>query len=356
MGFTGYTQKESFLFGMAGLRVLVIDDDDCLRFLIREWLEPAGYIVEEASDGVEAFEKLRTGGFNIFLTDVLMPKMDGIAFLKKALVHDPSIASVVMSGSAELSTAVSALRSGACDYITKPFSGEALLITIERALHKKELERQLEDYRLNLENKVKEQTNEINLMYTRSIDAMVNALEAKDFYTRGHSQRVMTYSVATAKEMGMADEDVENLKRAAILHDIGKIGVRDMVINKPGELTMDEFKEVIRHPELSVNIIEPIPFFQPLLPAIKHHHERYNGQGYPLGLAGEEIPLSARILSVADTFDAMTSTRPYRKALRVDDAIAELRRCAGLQFDPDVVTTFLSCLPRIHISKQDSQD
>ena len=336
--------------GSAELRVLLVDDDECLRLLMREWLELAGYIVEEAADGVEGLEMLDGGRFNIFLTDISMPRMDGITLLKEAIKLNSSIASVVVSASAELSTAISALRLGACDYIAKPFSSEALLITIERALHKKELEWQLADYRLNLEKKVKEQTDVINLMYVRSIDAMVNALEAKDFYTRGHSQRVMTYSVATAKEMRMVDEDIENLQRASVLHDIGKIGIRDMVINKPGELTPEEFKEVVRHPGISVSIIEPIPFFQPLLPVIMHHHERYDGQGYPAGLAGDEIPLASRILSVADTFDAMTSTRPYRKALPTDDAVAELRRCAGVQFDPDVVSTFIECLPRIQAS------
>ena len=352
MEFIEFMPKESFMRGPTGPKVLVVDDDDCLRLLIREWLEPAGYIMEEAADGVEALKKLGNSGsgFSVFLTDVSMPRMDGITFLKKAIQLCPSIASVVMSASTELSIAVSALKLGACDYITKPFSGDALLITIERAIHKKEMERQLEDYRLNLEKKVKEQTDVINLMYARAIDAMVNALEAKDFYTRGHSQRVMTYSVATAKEMCMTDEEVENLQRASVLHDVGKIGIRDMVINKPGLLTPEEYQEVVRHPEISVSIIEPIPFFQPLLHVIRHHHEWYNGQGYPAGLAGDEIPLSSRILSVADTFDAMTSSRPYRKALPVEGAITELRRCSGMQFDPHVVSAFICCLPRINIS------
>ena len=356
MKFTEYAPKESLVNGPAGARVLVVDDEEFLRFIVREWLEQAGYTVEEAADGMEALGKLdgRGWGFDILLTDIRMPNMDGIALLREWLQRSPNTASVVMSANAELDTAVSALKLGACDYITKPFGSDVLLITLENALRKKELERQVQDYRVNLEKKVKDQTDVINLMYVRSIDAMVKALEAKDFYTRGHSQRVKIYSVAIAKEMGIVDQEVEELRQASVLHDLGKIGVRETVLNKPAKLTPEEFLEVVRHPELSVSILEPIPFFRPLLPAILHHHERYNGQGYPGRLAGDEIPLASRIMAVADTFDAMTSTRAYRKALPVEEAVSELRRFSGTQFDPDIVPIFLSCLPRIRIPAEDS--
>ena len=260
----------------------------------------------------------------------------------------PGTAGIVMSANAELDTAVHALKMGACDYITKPFNFDVLLITIENALRKKDLERQLDDYRTNLEAKVKEQTDIINSMYVRSIDAMIKALEAKDFYTRGHSQRVTLYSVAIAEELGMTGQELEDLYRASVLHDLGKIGVREAVLNKPGKLSEEEFAEIVRHPETAVRILEPIPFFRPLLPAILHHHERFDGKGYPSRLA-ENIPLASRIMTIADTFDAMTSTRAYRKALPVADAIAEIRRCSGTQFDPDIVPAFLACQSKIVI-------
>lgn len=336
--------------GAPKIRVLVVDDEDFLRSIVRERLEIAGYSVEEAPNGKEALAMLESGcRFDVLLTDIRMPAMDGITLLSEWGKRSPATAGIVMSANAELDTAVHALKMGACDYITKPFNFDVLLITIENSLRKKDLERQLNDYRANLEQKVKEQTDIINSMYVRSIDAMIKALEAKDFYTRGHSQRVTLYSMAIAAEMGLEGQELENLRRASVLHDLGKIGVREAVLNKPGKLTEDEFAEIVRHPETAVRILEPIPFFRPLLPAILHHHERFDGKGYPAHLAGSNIPLLSRIMAIADTFDAMTSTRAYRKALPVADAITEVRRCAGTQFDPDIVPAFLACQSKIVI-------
>jgi HD-GYP domain-containing protein (c-di-GMP phosphodiesterase class II) len=254
-----------------------------------------------------------------------------------------------MSAYAELDTAVAALKIGACDYITKPFNFDVLIITIENALRKKAIERQLQDYQMNLETKVKEQTDLINSMYVRSIDALIKALEAKDFYTRGHSQRVTMYSVAIGKSMDLAEKQTELLRQAAVLHDLGKIGVREEILNKPGKLTEEEFKEITLHPEVAIRILEPIPFFRPLLPAILHHHERFDGRGYPRGLAGNDVPLESRIMAIADTFDAMTSTRAYRNALSLEAANAEILRCAGAQFDPEIVPVFMEVQGKIEI-------
>jgi len=336
--------------GAAIVRVLVVDDEEFLRSIVRERLEIAGYSVEEASNGNEALARLESGGpYDVLLTDIQMPVMDGITLLSEWGKRSPGTAGIVMSANAELDIAVHALKMGACDYITKPFNFDVLLITIENALRKKDLERQLDDYRTNLEGKVKEQTDIINSMYVRSIDAMIKALEAKDFYTRGHSQRVTLYTLAIAAELGMTGQELEDLHRASVLHDLGKIGVREAVLNKPGKLTEEEFAEIVRHPGTAVRILEPIPFFRPLLPAILHHHERFDGKGYPSRLVGRNIPFASRIMTIADTFDAMTSTRAYRKALPVADAIAEIRRCSGTQFDPDIIHAFLACQSKIVI-------
>ncbi|HWS14554.1 MAG TPA: HD domain-containing phosphohydrolase [Candidatus Methylomirabilis sp.] len=337
--------------GAEKVRILVVDDEEFLRSIVRERLEIAGYSVDEASNGNEALAILSNGHapYDILLTDIRMPGMDGITLLGEWGKKSPQTAGIVMSANAELDTAVSALKMGACDYITKPFNFDVLLITIENSLRKKDLEREVEDYRKNLEKKVKEQTDVINSMYVRSIDAMIKALEAKDFYTRGHSQRVTVYSLAIGAELGVKGQELEDLRRASVLHDLGKIGVREAVLNKPGKLTDDEFGEIVRHPETAVRILEPIPFFRPLLPSILHHHERFDGKGYPARLAGDKIPICSRIMAIADTFDAMTSTRAYRKALPISDAIAEVRRCSGSQFDPDIVPAFLACQSKIVI-------
>ena len=333
--------------GPVGVRILVVDDEEFLRLVCRERLERAGYRVDEACNGADALEKLGKNRYAVLLTDIRMPVMDGISLLGEWNKRSPDTAEIVMSANAELDTAVSALKMGACDYITKPFNFDVLLITIQNAIRKKDVERQLEDYRVNLERKVKEQTDVINSMYVRSIDSLIKALEAKDYYTRGHSQRVTIYSVATAREMGLAAGEVEHLRQASVLHDLGKIGVREAVLNKPGKLSDEEFGEIVLHPEVATRILEPIPFFQPLLPVVLHHHERFDGRGYPARLASDRIPLLSRIMAIADTFDAMTSTRAYRKALPVSEANAEIRRCSGTQFDPDIVPYFLACQSRI---------
>ncbi len=332
-----------------GKAILVVDDEEFIRTLVRERLELSGYSIGEASNGKDALAKLSTGRYSVLLTDIRMPEMDGIALLKESAFRYPDTAGIVMSAYAELNTAVAALKIGACDYITKPFNFDVLLITIENAIRKKSIERQLQDYQTNLEKKVKEQTDLINSMYVRSIDALIKALEAKDFYTRGHSQRVTMYSVAIGKSMHLPEEQIELLRQAAVLHDLGKIGVREEILNKPGKLTEEEFKEITLHPEVAIRILEPIPFFQPLLPAILHHHERFDGRGYPRGLAGNDVPLESRIMAVADTFDAMTSTRAYRNALSLEAANAEILRCSGAQFDPEIVPVFMEVQGKIEI-------
>jgi len=329
--------------------ILVVDDEEFIRTLVRERLELSGYSIGEASNGKDALAKLSTERYSVLLTDIRMPEMDGIALLKESASRYPDTAGIVMSAHAELNTAVAALKIGACDYITKPFNFDVLLITIENAIRKKAIERQLQDYQVNLEKKVKEQTDLINSMYVRSIDALIKALEAKDFYTRGHSQRVTMYSVAIGKSMHLPMEQIELLRQAAVLHDLGKIGVREEILNKPEKLTEREFKEITLHPEVAIRILEPIPFFRPLLPAILHHHERFDGRGYPRGLAGNDIPLESRIMAIADTFDAMTSTRAYRNALSLEAANAEILRCSGAQFDPKIVPVFMEVQGKIEI-------
>ena len=324
------------------VRLLVVDDDEFIRAVIRERLKIEGFSVDEAQNGKEALARLDKEDYSILLTDLRMPEMDGISLLREVSSRFPDTARIVMTAHGQLETAVTALKTGAFDYILKPLNFDVLFLTVRNALRKQEMERQIRDYRMNLEIKVREQTDLISSMYIRSIDSLIKALEAKDFYTRGHSQRVTRFSVAVGRGLALPPARLAVLQRAAILHDLGKIGVRESVLNKPGKLTYEEFGEVARHPEVATQILSPIPFFQDVLPSILHHHERFDGRGYPKRIGGTDIPLESRIMSVADTYDAMTSTRAYRPALSGEEATAEIRRCSGSQFDPEIVPVFLS--------------
>ena len=330
-----------------GDRLLVVDDEEFIRLLVRERLEKAGFPVDVACNGEEALAHMAERTYSVLLTDIRMPVRDGVSLLKDAAVRFPDTSRIVMTAHAELDAAVSALKAGASDYLIKPFSFEVLLVTIRNALSKRAMAIQIRDYLANLENKVREQTDLINTVYVRSIHSLIKALEAKDLYTRGHSQRVTLYSVEIGGGMGFERDRLEALRRAAVLHDLGKIGIREAILNKPSRLDDLEIEEIQRHPELAIRILSPIPFFGPILPFVRHHHERFDGTGYPGRLAAGEIPLESRILSVADAFDAMTSTRAYRTALPRAEAIQEIGRCSGTQFDPDVVSAFLRILDRL---------
>jgi putative two-component system response regulator len=360
MELPGEIHTESEKYWGKNVRLLVVDDEEFIRTIIRERLEIEGFSVDEAHNGRQALAKLGTREYSILLTDIRMPEMDGIALLEEATKRFPGTSRIVMTAYAELETAVAALKNGAFDYILKPFSFDVLFVTIRNALRKHALECQLQEYQSSLENKVREQTEVINSMYIRSIKALIKALEAKDFYTRGHSQRVTMISLAIGREMNLSSTHIEDLRRTAILHDLGKIGVREAVLNKPAKLSQEEFGEVEQHPEVGTQILSPIPLFRRLLPGILHHHERIDGSGYPGGLAGTNIPLDARIMAVADAYDAMTSDRAYRAALPAEKAKEEIRRCSGTQFDPEIVSVFFSIVDQINLksicSTTDPQD
>ena len=337
----------SFTVQPAAVSLLVVDDEDMMRELVSERLRIEGYNVEEADNGMDALEKLKSQRYNLLLTDINMPVLNGLQLLKK--IEDVrNLAMVVMSGQADLETAVYAMKLGASDYITKPINFRILIHTIEGALKNKMMEQALLDYQENLESRVEEQTNIINDFYLRSVHSLVKALEAKDEYTRGHSERVTLYSLEIGKMI--SDElDQERLRIAGILHDLGKIGVPESVLNKPGKLTKEEFEMVRKHPQNGVKILEPIEFLKDVFPIILHHHEQYDGKGYPSGLFRGNIPLESRVLAIADTFDAMTSTRAYRKALSTDEALAEIMRCKGTQFDPRLADIFIKIHQEINI-------
>jgi putative nucleotidyltransferase with HDIG domain len=228
------------------------------------------------------------------------------------------------------------------DYIAKPVVIDEVRARVTQALERRNLVLQNRFYQKHLESRVKQQAQRIKDIFMQGVQSLVHALEAKDPYTRGHSKRVSMYAVKTAVRLGYAGDVLEEIRLGGELHDIGKIDTPETILNKPGPLTPDEFERVVRHTVLGEKILAPFVQETPtVLRIVRSHHERMDGGGFPDGLVGDAIPMEARIVAVADAFDAMTTDRPYRRGMSVSDAVAELRRCSGTQFDPVIVEAFL---------------
>lgn len=327
-------------------RILIVDADVAIRNLIATFLQEEGYTCVQASDVVMATALLRAGKGDISLLISGMP-MSGveIAAFRKA---QPDMAVILLTGFGDTEQAVDCLRQGASDYLLKPPQLADLVQAVKRALTKRYTERRRKRYQRSLEQKVRARTAELHTAleniaaaYQNTLTALVSALDAREHEAGNHSLRVVEYTVAVADRLGIMGAAREEIARGALLHDIGKIGVLDAVLRKPGKLTPEEWLEMRRHPEVGYRMISSIPFLQVPAQIVLAHHERFDGQGYPRKLQGAAIPLGARIFAVADTLDAMTSDRPYRRGAGFAGALVEVQRCSGSQFDPEVVRAFL---------------
>jgi len=299
-----------------------------------------------------------------------MPEMDGAELLSRIREQNPRIVRILLTGGSDISIARDAINLGEVfRLITKPWDGEELKATIRQAFHQYDLEDEvrelheitaqqntmLQQVNHTLERQVQlrtkqleEKHRELRCAYFETIRALAQAVDAKDTYTHGHSERVGIYASKIAREMGFPEEFIEQAYLAGVLHDIGKIGIPDEIISKPSKLDADEMAVMKTHPEISAKILEPVSFLAGAIPGVRHHHEWFDGssRGYPDGLAGDAIPFVARILLVADTVEAMTSDRPYRKALPLETVRKELDKFAGSQFDPSCVDALLRILER----------
>jgi response regulator RpfG family c-di-GMP phosphodiesterase len=349
--------------------LLIVDDEAVIREVLTERLSTAGYPCEAVGSSAEALAKLRNGGgFCLVLSDIDMPGGNGIALLREIKKTYPDIDVVMVTGMLDLDTAISSIRMGASDYITKPFNLDQVLLTVERALEKRRLTLENRQYQHSLEVMVEERTHElvgksaeverlyrelktaferIRSTYETTLEALMEALDTRDTETQGHSRRVSEYTVTVARHLGVQEPELTQMRWGALLHDVGKIGVPDAILRKPGPLTPEEWVEMRKHPELGRRILSGIKFLEGAVPVVYCHQERYDGTGYPRGLKGDQIPLGARIFAVVDTLDAMTMNRPYRKALPYERAHEEIRQFTGSQFDPEVVDHFLQ-IPKEH--------
>ena len=328
--------------------MLVADDDAAVRNVLTHIFLAAGYRCLAAAGGPEALDLFDAGRPPLVVTDLKMPGMDGLALQAALLARDPDVAVIVLTGAPDIKIAIESLKRGAADFIMKPVNMDELLIAAERALERRQLLIERRQYQALLEARVAEATRDLQQAYRdlqdtyrATLETLGAALDSRDVGTESHSRRVHGYALATAREHGVPEDELIDLAHGVLLHDIGKIGIPDSILLKPGKLTDEEWRIMRRHPEIGKRLIENIPFLKGAVPIVYCHHERWDGTGYPRGLKGEEIPLGARIFAVVDAFDAMTFDRPYSRAIPFDAAKAEIRRCAGTHFDPAVVRSFL---------------
>jgi response regulator RpfG family c-di-GMP phosphodiesterase len=323
---------------------LIVDDEPRLRQVLVHLMRNDGFNCLEAGNGEEALVQLEAHPVRLVMSDLRMPKMDGLELLRQVRGRWPDTAVVMITAVADVEVAVSCLAIGAMDYLTKPFHLEEVRARVAQALEKRRLVIENRGYQESLQAKVAVQARRLEELFLASIQSLAEALEVKDPYTRGHSIRVSHYSVVIAKELGLDGEMLRQVELGGHVHDIGKIGVREHVLNKPGKLTDEEYEHIMTHPVVGWRILAPLLGETPVaLNIVRSHHERFDGRGIPDKLVGASIPLEARIAAAADSFDAMTSDRPYRPdGLRVDDAVKEILRCSGSQFDPEIVAAFMS--------------
>jgi len=343
--------------------ILIVDDEPIIREILTRKLRDSGYSPIPAENAFEALNTMREHPCSLVLSDIMMPGMDGIALLKALRAAYPDTAVVMITAVSNVSMAIEALREGAYDYLIKPFNLEEVVLSVRNALEKRRLILENRLYQEHLGEIVKAQTEEIRQLLTTeqericelnkaveeidvthsaTLDALSTALDYRDNETEGHSQRVVRYSLEIGSVLGLERHDLEILGRGTLLHDIGKIGVPDAVLWKPGKLTDEEWIEMRSHMEYGYRMLKHIPFLRDAAMIMLHHHERFDGTGYPQGLKEHDIVIGARIFAIADTYDAMTTDRPYRKALTDQDAREEIARCCGSQFDPAVVEAFFN--------------
>jgi putative nucleotidyltransferase with HDIG domain len=328
-------------------KILVIDDELAPRESIRMVLKDQ-YTVTTAAGAYEGLDLMSQNPVDVVVMDIKMPKMDGITALQEIKKKHPDTEVILLTAYASLETARDAIRFGALDYLLKPFDKDDVLLVVEKGLAKRRantglrLERDiLLDRASYLEEQVGKARSTVMSCYEGTVTALILTIDAKDHYTYNHSNRVAKMSSSLAKEMGVEEKIIKKIEHAASIHDIGKIGIDENILKKNGRLTPEEYGEIKKHPIIGVRIVQSVPFLEDAIPVILYHHERYDGKGYPEGMKGNQIPVSARIVAVADAVDSMMSARPYRDALTMDKVLSELRDNAGAQFDPEIVNIIL---------------
>jgi response regulator RpfG family c-di-GMP phosphodiesterase len=342
------TTKQEGPIQLAG-PVLIVDDEPAVRKVLATLLSQAGIPSESAADPQQALHLLETNPFEAVISDLRMGTASGFELLQEVRIRFPNLPFLMATGVDDVRVGVQAMKQGADDYLLKPFDIDLVLASIHRALERKNLQRELDNYRLHLEEMVSVRTRELQAAlaqlehgHAATLEALGCAIDLRDGPTAGHSKRVLAYSLKIAQELGGLENQLRTLAMGAWLHDIGKLGIPDSILLKPGALSADERRIMERHVEIGYDLVKPIPFLADAAAIILAHHERYDGSGYPHGLRGESIPIGGRIFAVADSFDAMTSDRPYRSAFPLEKARGVIKAGRVELFDPGIVDVFLA--------------
>src|ERR1043165_302148 len=334
---------------MPAERILVVDDEETIREIVCSMLTSCNYQCKQAGSGLEALAILESGDeLELMLSDLMMAGLDGNGLLERSQGKYPDMPVIMVTAVHDISVALAAIRNGAYDYLLKPFEREQLLAMVRRALEHRRLKLENRAYQSNLESLVAARTEQLRQAmtdlersYDITLDALGDALDLKDAETEGHSKRGTAFTIDIARAVGLSGEKIRVIARGAFLHDIGKIAIPDAILRKPGALTEAETEIMREHCFRGYQMLKKIPFLSEASEIVYAHQERFDGTGYPRGLRGQDIPLGARIFSVADTLDAITSDRPYRAAQPTQVAREEVERFSGRQFDPEVVRVFL---------------
>lgn len=324
-------------------RVLVVDDEEVIRTSLARFLRARGFDVTTAESGRQALVAMQDEKFVAMLSDIRMPEMTGLELVPQAHAVDADLAIIMLTAVNDAPTATEALGLGAMDYLMKPVELGDLATALERALHKRALAIEQRKVERLIREEVAAQTEELRLererlhsMVVETVQALVRAQETKDPFLRGHSDRVADLAGSIASALGLGDDEVDMIRMAARVMDVGKIGIRESVLNKPGALSTEEFAHVQSHVTMSVEILSPIKPLHDVLDPVRHHHEHFDGTGYPAGLSGTQISIGGRILAAADTYDALTSRRAWREPMSPGEAVAFLEERSGSLLDPEV--------------------
>ncbi len=322
-------------------KIIGVDDEEGILDSLRVLLEDTSYEFVGITNPVEAIERVRQEHFDLMLLDFMMTPLHGDEVVEEIRKFNKELYILLLTGHKDLAPPLETIkRLDIQGYCEKSDKFDQLLLLIESAI--KSVKQMDEIKRIN--EKLEDSKEQLEQAYLDMVQTLRYTVEAKDSYTRGHSDRVSEYSVLIGEKLGLPTEQIKTLRIGGLFHDIGKIGIPDSILLKPAKLTDEEYSQIKNHPSIGAHILGSAAIFQDIIPIVKHHHERYDGNGYPSKLKGEEIPYLARIAAVADTFDAMTSRRSYRGPIDVEHVKEEIKRCEGTQFDPQIAEVFIEIL------------